>query len=319
MRFVLCGLGLVLFASLAFSAQLTITLKTKADVEPGVVRLGQIAEIKGDAMLAERISNLEVGKVAEPGRKTRVTEKAIKGFFIKAVANSNEVVFDGAKFSDVAARSGFVSGNHLKELLLKEIRQRMPVNLQEGKDWNFESPKMPERLVIPERGGKILTVLPPQFLGIGQELASIQIFNGSKMISKHSVPFIIHRFEYVAQLKNGIRKGEIIGEQDFEMVWQETTFQKRKVIKKESEAVGRTAIRTLKASDLLVDNALAAPYAVKEGESVKLFVKFGESVVQTNGIAQRSAFKGQTVSFRNIDSGKEILATVSGQGEALVN
>jgi flagella basal body P-ring formation protein FlgA len=130
---------------------------------------------------------------------------------------------------------------------------------------------------------------------------------------------VIRRFEYVAELKNGIRKGETIGENDFKMVWQETTFQKRKIIKKAEEAAGRTANRTLKAGELLVDNALIAPYAVKEGESVKVFVKIGGTLVQTNAVAQRSAFKGQTVSMRNTDTGKDILATVSGQGEAWVN
>jgi flagella basal body P-ring formation protein FlgA len=312
-------LTLLIWAQAAFAAQTTITLKAQASVEPGVVRLGHIAEIKGDLELAERISNLEVGKVAEPGRKTRVTEKAIKGFFIKSVAGSDNAVFNGAKFCDVTARSGLVSADSLKKLLLREVRSRMPANLQEGKDWNFEAAKVPNNLVVPEQNGKILVTLSPQFSGIGQGMASMQVFNGKKVISKHSVPFIVHRFEYAAELKKGIRKGEMIGEQDFEMVWQETTFQKRKVIKKAEEAVGRTAIRTLKAGELLVDNALDTPYAVKEGDAVRLFAKFGEAVVQTNAIAQRSAFKGQTIAVRNIDTGKEILATVSGQGEAWVN
>jgi len=312
---------LILFikAQIIFAAQVSVTLKAQASVEPGVVRLGQIAEIKGNQDLAKKISDIEVGKVAEPGRKTRVTENAIKGFFIRSVAGSQDVNFDGAKFCDVTARAGQVSGDSLKVLLLKEVRSRMPENLQEGKDWNFEAPKMPEKLSIPESGGRILVTLSPQFAGIGQEMATVQIFNGNKAITKQSVPFIVHRFEYVAELKKGIRKGEVIGEQDFAMVWQETTFQKRKVIKNSGEAVGRTAIRTLKAGDLLVDNSLDTPYAVKEGDVVKLFAKFGEAVVQTSAIAQKSAFKGQTISVRNVDTGKNISATVSGFGEAWVN
>ena len=310
---------ILLLASTAFSAQTTVTLRSQASVEPGVIRLGQIAEIKGEPELAKKISNLEIGKVAEPGRKTRVTENAIKGFFIKSVAGSQNVVFDGVKFCDVTARSGLLPADSLKKLLLREVRLRMPANLQEGKDWNFEAPKAPNNLTTPEHGGKILVTLSPQFAGIGQEMATVQISNGNKMISKHNIPFIVHRFEYVAELRNSVRKGETVGERDFEMVLQETTFQKRKVIKKADEAVGRTAIRTLKAGELLVDNSLATPYAVREGDIVKIFAKFGESVVQTNAVAQKSAFKGQTISVRNIDTGKNISATVSGSGEAWVN
>jgi len=304
--------------SLAFAAQATVILKAQATVEPGVIRLGQIAEIKGDAELVKKVSNLEVGKVTEPGRKTRVTENVVK-VFIKSIAGSKDVVFNGAKFSDVTARSGVVPADSLKNLLLREVRLRMPANLQEGKDWTFEAPKMPNNLATPERGGKILAILSPQFSGFGQEVATIQIFDGNKIISKHSVPFIVHRFEYAAELKNSIRKGEMLGEQDIKMVWQETTFQKRKIIKKAEEAIGRTAIRTLKAGELLVDNALTVPYAVREGDVVKIFAKFGESVVQINAIAQKSAFKGQTISLRNMDTGKNILATVSGLGEAWIN
>jgi len=310
---------LLVKAQIIFAAQVSITLKAQASVEPGIIRLGQIAEIKGNPDLAKKISDIEVGKVAEPGRKTRVTENAIKVFFIKSVTGSQNTDFDGAKFCDVTARSGQVSADSLKVLLLKEVRLRMPANLQEGKDWNLEAPKMPEKLAIPESGGKILIALSPQFAGIGQEVATVQIFNGNKAILKHNVPFIVHRFEYVAELKKGIHKGEIIGEKDFEMVWQETTFQKRKIIKKAEEATGRTAIRTLKAGELLVDNSLDTPYAVKEGDVVKIFAKFGETIVQTNAIAQKSAFKGQTISVKNMDTGKSLLATISGSGEAWVN
>ena len=310
---------LLVKAQIIFAAQISITLKAQASVEPGVVRLGQIAEIKGAPDLAKKISDIEVGKVAEPGRKTRVTENAIKGFFIKSVAGSQDVNFDGAKFCDVVARSGYISADSLKAILLREVRSRMAANLKEGKDWKLEAPKIPEKLAIPESGGKILITLSPQFAGVGQEMATVQIFNGNKAIVKNNFPFVVHRFEYAAELKKGIRKGEVIGEQDFEMVWQETTFQKRKIIKKAEEATGRTAIRTLKAGDLLVDNSLDTPYAVKEGDVVKLFAKFGETVVQTNAVAQKSAFKGQTISVKNTDTGKSLLATISGSGEAWVN
>ncbi|MCL2100648.1 MAG: flagellar basal body P-ring formation chaperone FlgA [Fibromonadales bacterium] len=312
--------GIILFfASISAAAQVSVTLKAKADVEAGAIRLEQIAEIKGDAALVKKVSGLEVGRVAAPGRKTRITENAIKGFFIKSVTNRENVVFNGAKFCDVTARSKLLSADSLKKLLQSEVRSQMPANLQEGKDWKFSAPKAPNNLATPERGGKILINLSPQFKGIGQEMATIQIFDGNRVISKHNVPFVIHRFEYVAELKKDVRRGEMVGEQDFKMVWQETTFQKRKIIKKPENAIGRTAIRALRSSELLVDNALTTPYAVKEGDVVKLFAKFGESVVQINAIAQKSAFEGQTISVRNMDTGKSILATVSGQGEAWVN
>jgi len=303
----------------ALSAQASVALKAQASVEPGVIRLGEIAVIKGEESLVKRISTLEVGKIGEPGRKTRVTESALKNFFIKSVASGQDIDFNGAKFCDVVARSGLVSSDSLKNLLLKEVRSRMPADLKEGKDWNFETKKVPDNVAAPERGGKIVVNLSPQFAGIGQEVATVQIFSDKKVISKYTIPFIVHRFEYVAEMKNAIRKDETIEEQDFKMVWQETTFQKRKVIKNAKEAIGRTAIRTLKAGEILVDNALSAPYAVKAGDAVKLFAKFGESVVQTNAIAQKNAFKGQTISFRNTDTGRDIMATVSGSGEAWVN
>ncbi|MDR2582955.1 MAG: flagellar basal body P-ring formation chaperone FlgA [Fibromonadaceae bacterium] len=304
---------------MVLSAQATVALKAQALVEPGVIRLGEIAEIKGEEALVKKISVLEVGKLGGPGRKTRVTEGAIKNFFIKSVANSQDIDFNGAKFCDVVARSGLVSSDSLKNLLLKEVRSRMSANLKEGKDWNFEVPKVPNNIATPERGGKIVVSLSPQFSGIGQEMATVQVFNDKKVIAKYTFPFVVHRFEYMAEMRNGIRKGETIAAQDFEMVWQETTFQKRKVIKRAEEAIGRTAIRTLRAGEALVDNALSTPYAVKAGDAVRLFAKFGEAVVQTNAIAQKNAFKGQTISVRNIDTGKDIMATVSGSGEVWIN
>lgn len=103
------------------------------------------------------------------------------------------------------------------------------------------------------------------------------------------------------------------------MVWQETTFQKRKILTNANDAIGRSSIRTIKDGELLTDNSLMTRYAVNEGKPVKLFAKIGSAVVQTNAIAQKNAYKGQTILVRNIDSGREISATVSDTGEAWVN
>ncbi|GHV14454.1 hypothetical protein AGMMS49938_10600 [Fibrobacterales bacterium] len=312
-------IALAFFTPLAFSAQVSIGLRAQAEVEAGVVRLGQIADIKGDAELSKKISQIEVGRVAEPGRKTRVTERAVKDFFIKSVATTSQVNFNGAKFCDVIARAGLLSADSLKVLILKEVRTKMPANLQEGKDWIFEAPKAKGNIATPENGGSVLITLSPQFSARGQEMATVQILDNSRIISKHTVPFIIRRFENVAELRGTIRKGEVVSAENVDMVWQETTFQKRKILTNANDAIGRSSIRTIKDGELLTDNSLMTRYAVNEGKPVKLFAKIGSAVVQTNAIAQKNAYKGQTILVRNIDSGREISATVSDTGEAWVN
>ena len=312
----LCGLWFGV-ASVFAIPQARVEFLSSAEVAPGSVLLGDIAEVSGDPDLVKRLNQLEVAQVNKPGRETRVSANAVKGFFVRAVVDPSQVEFVGEGSVKVRARSGSVEADSIRTLLLECVRAQMG-DLKESQDWELEVPRVPKRLAVPEKGGSVRVELSPRFDRVGQQMASIQVLDGDKILSRQQVAFTIRRWEQVVKLKNALRRGETVRAQDVEWVRDETTFQQRKVLRSLADAVGRQTIRAVRAGDYLVDNWLEKPYAVREGESIRLWVRVGGTVVQTVAVAKANGFRGQTIRVQNADSQKIIQAQVSDLGEAWV-
>lgn len=309
---------LLLNVALSGAAQgVRVVLRSSAEVAPGMVRLGDIAEITGDSSLVRRLSALEVAKVDRPGRETRVSANAVKSFFVRAVVDPSLVEFAGEGSVKVRARAGSVDADAMEKLLLEQVRPRM-VGLEEGADWELEPGGFPKSVDIPEQGGRVVMELSPRFAGIGQETATLKVFDGDKMLSSRHLAYKLHRWENVVRLRKALRKGESVRAEDVELVREETTFQQRKILRTLEDAVGRNTLRAVREGDLLVDNWLETPYAVREGDRIRLWVQVGGAVVQTVAVAQANAFRGQTIAVENADSRKVLQAKVSGAGEAWV-
>lgn len=308
---------LVAAAFAVAAAGARVAFKASAEVAPGVVLLSDIAEISGDSALVARLSALEVARVDRPGRETRVSANAVKGFYVRAVADPALVTFEGEGSVKVRARAGAVSSDSLKALLLAVVRPRMG-DLEEGEDWKLEPGRLPASLAVPEQGGRVVMELSPRFSGIGQETATVKVLDGDKVLTSQHLAFKVLRWENVVRLKNALRKGESVRAEDVELVREETTTQQRKILRTLGEAVGRNTIRSVRAGDLLVDNWLEIPFAVREGDRIRLLVQVGGAVVQTVAVARENAFRGQTIAVENAESRKILQAKVSGVGEAWV-
>jgi len=316
-------LGRVLFlafllGTLAGASTLArVCFKSSVEVAPGVVRLSDVADISGDSALVARLAGLEVARVDRPGRTTRVSAKAVKGFFVRAVTDPANVEFEGEGSVTVRARAGKVSADSLEELLLAAVRVRMG-ELVQGDQWELEAGRLPQSLAVPEQGASVVVDLSPRFSGCGQETAVVRVLVGDKVLSSQHVAFKVRRWEQVVRLRNSLRKGEAVSAADVELIREETTFQQRKILRSLDDAVGRNTLRGVRAGDLLVDNWLETPYAVREGERIRLMTQVGGAVVQTVVVAQQSAFRGQLIRVENPDSRKILQAKVSGKGEAWV-
>ncbi len=294
-----------------------VEFRSDAEVAPGVVRLSDVADVSGDSALVSRLNNLEVGRVDKPGRVTRVTANVVKGFYVRSVVDPALVEFVGEGPVTVKAIAAEVDSDSLLSLLHAAVSPRMD-GLREGKDWELVADRLPKFISVPVQGASVQIELSPRFSGRGQETAAVLVFADGKMLSRQQIAYQLKRWEDLVVLRNALRKGEEVRAEDVELQREETTFQQRKVIRNLSEAIGRRTVRQVRADDLLVDNWLETPYAVRAGDRIRLLVKIGDAVVQTAGVAKESAFRGQSIAVENADSRKILQAKVSDVGEAWI-
>jgi flagella basal body P-ring formation protein FlgA len=305
-----CGPG-------AFAASVTVELRPESAVAVGEVRLFQIAEIKGDSGLAAKIGTTLVTKLAKPGRETRVSRSVLETTIKRNGFSAKEFDLKGATTATLRARAQLIEQDSIHSLLLEAVRTQLP-GLKEGVDWELDASRLPKSVEAPEKNGALEAQLSPRFAGRGQETATLLVLMDGQVIHRQTVSFVVKRWENVLKLARAIHKAEVLDSASVELTREETTFQQRKLLFSVEQAVGRSAMRNLREGELLVDNWLSTPYAVREGDQVRLFVSVGGATVQAQGIAKQSGFKGETIRVLNADTRKELLATITGPGEAQV-
>ncbi|MCE3223595.1 MAG: putative Flagella basal body P-ring formation protein FlgA [Nitrospira sp.] len=89
---------------------------------------------------------------------------------------------------------------------------------------------------------------------------------------------------------------------------------KQPYITNPADAIGKAAIRPLAAQSAIRITALRRPFAVHKGDRVTIEARQGNLSIQTVGITKSHGEMGQTITVSNVDSGKELRATVVAPG-----
>jgi flagella basal body P-ring formation protein FlgA len=86
-----------------------------------------------------------------------------------------------------------------------------------------------------------------------------------------------------------------------------------------ADVVGKAAIRPLPAQSAIRTNAVRRPFAVHKGDRVTIEARQGNLSIQTVGVTKSHGEMGQTITVSNVDSGKELRATVVAPGVVRVS
>ena len=95
-------------------------------------------------------------------------------------------------------------------------------------------------------------------------------------------------------------------------------FPSSAAISKVSEATGRVLLRPLAAGSIVPRRLLREPIDVGQGAVVEVTVVSGPTVIRTEGVAEGSGRRGETIVVRNPKSGRTFRALISGAGQVVV-
>ena len=86
-----------------------------------------------------------------------------------------------------------------------------------------------------------------------------------------------------------------------------------------ADVVGKAAIRPLPPQNAIRLTSLRRPFAVHKGDRVTIEARQGGLSIQTVGVTKSHGELGQTITVSNVDSGKDLRATVVGPGVVRVS
>lgn len=81
-----------------------------------------------------------------------------------------------------------------------------------------------------------------------------------------------------------------------------------------ADVIGKAAIRPLAAQSAIRITAVRRPFVVHKGDRVTIEARQGNLSIQTVGLTKSHGELGQTITVSNVDSGKELRATVVAPG-----
>jgi flagella basal body P-ring formation protein FlgA len=121
------------------------------------------------------------------------------------------------------------------------------------------------------------------------------------------------------RIRRRVPYGAALVPADVEMVEADIRDLRARYLKSEQEAVGQVARRLLVPGDALVSDMLAAPYLVRNGQTVRLRIERDRIVAAALVRAEQDGRLGQTVTVRNLDFSRRLKARVVGPGEVMID
>jgi flagella basal body P-ring formation protein FlgA len=113
-----------------------------------------------------------------------------------------------------------------------------------------------------------------------------------------------------------VNLGEALSPRVLEMRLQALPFGTRNTIADPAQAVGQTALRRIRAGEVVRREWLAAPAVVQRGQAVDVEVRSGRSSLRFRAEAVSNAQLGEMVALRNPVSGKRFRAVATAPGQA---
>ncbi len=84
------------------------------------------------------------------------------------------------------------------------------------------------------------------------------------------------------------------------------------------DVIGKSVVRPLQTNNPIRLGMVKKPYAVRKGDRVSIEARHGGLSIQAAGVTKSSGELGQSVTVANVDSGKELRATIVGPGAVRV-
>jgi flagella basal body P-ring formation protein FlgA len=111
-----------------------------------------------------------------------------------------------------------------------------------------------------------------------------------------------------------IGAGEKIGPSDIKTTAYFGPLARASFLHKDQDATGKCAVRPIASGTVLSESMLALPQDVVKQQLVKVHIHCGAGLIETQGIAVESGYKGDVIKIRNPSTGRIFLGQINDHG-----
>lgn len=299
---ILVGLGCFLGAKSAMAA----SLKPVSVVTSDTITLGDLFENVG------RNEDYVIGAAPQPGRDMTLNARTLY-----RIASALDVSWRPTSTSDqitIRREATIVPYNSIETSLRNSLNEkgvsgRYDIKLTNGKP----------SIVLPRDTMENVEVSAVNYDHDKDYFtATLVAPSVENPIEKMKVSGVINRLVSIPVLSNNLQNGDIIGDNDIQMVDISQNDIQHNMITKKDDLIGLTPRRIIYAGKFIQSDSLIKPQLVGRGDSVSITFKEGPLVLTAKGKALQSGAKGDIVRVTNASSSRTVDAVIIGENQVIV-
>jgi flagellar basal body P-ring formation protein FlgA len=289
-----------------------VVLRATASAAESSVRLADIADIRGDAAVCQRLAELDVADLQRPGQSVTISRDYVSLRLQVAGFDAASVSVSGTKQCLVTLERQQVTSKSLLAAAERAVRKRLPANAEEV------SIRLAQPVTVPtvesnasdqiRLSADLRTPAP-----VGRVRAEVSIYvNGQR---RTFVPLFLDvtYAQEAAIVRRRVQPGEVLKESD--LASERYLVDGNETPLNVAECVGKHARVALKIGQRIGEGDLEAgpveePLLVKNRELVRLVAKVGPLRLTAVGEALQDGRAGEVIRVRNVDSNKIVSGRV---------
>src|SRR4051794_2482981 len=299
-----------------------IVLRQRAEVRGSLVRLGDVADVKGEEgenAAGMAATPLMPAPSAASTRFLRDTELrdllAARGVSLSGwrIVGAKAVELGGATASSArvagapqeAALNNASGADQLTNLITNYLRQQTGHEL-----WSVAADADDNGLAVLRQGGQDAAISGAKAPWVGRQRFLISS-GAAKPVTLYAR---VDRLEMAAFAVRSIERGELVRRTDLELRPYAGALPTQAITSVDA-AIGKEAVQGIREGSLVLGNYVRSPIIVRRGERVSVRARAASIVVRTFAIAQQDGGVGDLVAVQAVDGKERYAARVSGVRE----
>jgi flagella basal body P-ring formation protein FlgA len=286
----------------------TIRFLESAEIDTDRIRLGGIAEIKGeDQEMVQKLRAIVIGQAPLPGESTHINEEYVKTRLKQNSVDLSQIRIEGSR--NIKISSGFVEicKEKIKQVAMDFIYKKIP---WEKNRVRIKEIRVSDNVVLP-RGKIAYEVIPPlktDYLG-ATPLSILFKVNGD-LKKRVWATVDIEVLSEVVVTKRPLRRYQLITEDDIQLEKTNLADLSSDAVTSLDEVLGKRTRRRIDTHVVLRANLIELPPLVNRGDVVLMVAESGALRITALGEVKGKGRQGERIRVVNLDSNQVVYARV---------
>jgi flagella basal body P-ring formation protein FlgA len=298
------------------SEGLVLRLKKESAVRSDMVYLGDVAELHGpDPAQLEKLARIPLGPAPEFGSVRILNRHQIVVLIQSAAGPISDICFSGAAAVEIRLQGRQIDSGEIAPLVKSRLIQTTPWKESEIEIRSIGNLKGIE---LPPGESGLRLSSEASVAGRTTFLAPIEVVRSGKILRCFWITADIGIRARILTAARKIPPGKTVASDDVVEVLAEIADLRASYARKPEDILGKVSLRRFSPGDPIIREALADPFLVKQGETVRLRLEKNGIMLTSLARAEQAGRLGQVIKVRSLDFPAELKTQVTGRAQVML-